>query len=54
MRCAALLSSAACDITERRLGGKIVPASTARLWLEILPGAAVFLGGVLLIIATAS
>ena len=26
--------------------------STARLWLEILPGAAVFLGGVLLIIAT--
>ena len=25
--------------------------STARLWLEILPGAAVFLGGVLLIIA---
>jgi hypothetical protein len=25
---------------------------TARLWLEILPGAAVFLGGVLLIIAT--
>jgi hypothetical protein len=26
--------------------------TTARLWLEILPGAAVFLGGVLLIIAT--
>jgi hypothetical protein len=26
--------------------------NTARLWLEILPGAAVFLGGVLLIIAT--
>jgi hypothetical protein len=26
--------------------------STARLWLEILPGAAVFLGGILLIIAT--
>ena len=26
--------------------------STARLWLEILPGAAVFLGGVLLMIAT--
>jgi hypothetical protein len=26
--------------------------STARLWLEILPGAAVFLGGLLLIIAT--
>ena len=26
--------------------------STARLWLEILPGAAVFLGGVLLIVAT--
>jgi hypothetical protein len=26
--------------------------STARLWLEILPGAAVFLGGVLLVIAT--
>src|SRR5580693_3625658 len=25
---------------------------TARLWLEILPGAAVFLGGILLIIAT--
>lgn len=27
--------------------------STARLWLEILPGAAVFLGGVLLIISAA-
>ena len=26
--------------------------NTARLWLEILPGAAVFLGGILLIIAT--
>src|ERR1700751_6446182 len=26
--------------------------STARLWLEVLPGAAVFLGGILLIIAT--
>jgi hypothetical protein len=26
--------------------------TTARLWLEILPGAAVFLGGILLIIAT--
>jgi hypothetical protein len=26
--------------------------NTARLWLEILPGAAVFLGGVLLVIAT--
>jgi hypothetical protein len=26
--------------------------TTARLWLEVLPGAAVFLGGVLLIIAT--
>jgi hypothetical protein len=26
--------------------------TTARLWLEILPGAAVFLGGVLLIVAT--
>jgi hypothetical protein len=26
--------------------------STARLWLEILPGAAVFLGGILLMIAT--
>jgi len=26
--------------------------STARLWLEILPGAAVFLGGILLIVAT--
>ena len=26
--------------------------NTARLWLEVLPGAAVFLGGVLLIIAT--
>jgi hypothetical protein len=26
--------------------------STARLWLEILPGAAVFLGGILLVIAT--
>jgi hypothetical protein len=26
--------------------------NTARLWLEILPGAAVFLGGVLLIVAT--
>ena len=26
--------------------------TTARLWLEILPGAAVFLGGVMLIIAT--
>jgi hypothetical protein len=26
--------------------------TTARLWLEILPGAAVFIGGVLLIIAT--
>ena len=28
--------------------------STARLWLEILPGAAVFLGGLLLMIATAA
>jgi hypothetical protein len=26
--------------------------NTARLWLEILPGAAVFLGGILLIVAT--
>jgi hypothetical protein len=26
--------------------------TTARLWLEILPGAAVFLGGILLIVAT--
>src|SRR5258708_28549903 len=26
--------------------------NTARLWLEILPGAAVFLGGALLVIAT--
>ncbi len=26
--------------------------TTARLWLEILPGAAVFAGGVLLIVAT--
>jgi hypothetical protein len=26
--------------------------TTARLWLEILPGAAVFLGGILLVIAT--
>ena len=26
--------------------------NTARLWLEILPGAAVFLGGILLMIAT--
>src|ERR1700731_1078949 len=26
--------------------------TTARLWLEILPGAAVFLGGILLMIAT--
>ena len=26
--------------------------TTARLWLEVLPGAAVFLGGILLVIAT--